>query len=302
MELLQLRYFCTAAELESITAAANKYMLSQPTMSIAVKKLETELGRPLFDRVGNRIRLNGNGRAFYRRARQALDSLDAAVLELSETGEPKGEVRLLVHSSRLDVVRIVSEFRMMHPLVNFSISHSYVSSREDYDVCVFTAHHPPAEDDALSVFHERLVLVVSEEHPLAVRTSVKLSELKEENFILLPQGSGSRAISMELCRKNGFTPKSVIECDDTISRQKYVAAGLGVAFAPEHPSRSLLQERIRLIPIDDEDAVHTIAVSPGKRKDIPPTIAAFRDYLVAQLSESYVRRALLWQQRKQQKQ
>ena len=290
MELLQLRYFCTVAELESVTAAAKRYLLPQPAMSITVKKLETELGRPLFDRVGNRIRLNDDGRRFYQYARQAIDLLDTAVTTFSDTDEPNGEVRLLVQTNRFDVVRIVSEFQKLHPLVRFYVSHSYAASPEDFDLRVFVLHHPPEETDAISVFHERMVLAVPDEHPLAVRTAVRISELRDECFILLPPGSGSRAVAMELCRKSGFTPQSVVECDDPHCRRKYIAAGLGVAFAPEHPSERLLDEAIRLIPIDDEDAMRTVAVSPGEDGALSPTAAAFRDFLVTKLRTSYVHR------------
>ena len=283
MELLQLRYFCTVAELESITGAAKKYLLPQSSLSITVKKLENELGKPLFDRVGNRIRLNGNGRTFYQYARQAIDSLDTAVAVLGDTGEPNGEVRLLVLSNRRTVARIVAEFRRKYPLVHFSISHNFSSLQTEYDLCISSAPLPAGGASSVSVFRERLMLAVPGDHRFAMRTSVAVSELRDESFILLPPGNGTSAIMTALCRKNGFTPNVVIDCDDPYCLRKYVSAGLGVAFAPERSWNGLFDSDVRLIPITDEDAVRTTVVCTEKNGNASSTVAAFRDFLIAQL-------------------
>ena len=73
MELLQLKYFKAAAELENFSAVAEKYYVPQPSISATIKKLETELGVQLFDRNGKRITLNSNGKIFYEKIASAYN-------------------------------------------------------------------------------------------------------------------------------------------------------------------------------------------------------------------------------------
>ena len=82
MELLQLRYFKAAAELENFSAVAEKYYVPQPSISATIKKLENELGVQLFDRNGKRITLNSNGKIFYEKVAAAINSIDDGVSSL----------------------------------------------------------------------------------------------------------------------------------------------------------------------------------------------------------------------------
>ena len=78
MELLQLKYFKTVAELEKISAAAEALYISAPALSTSIARLEKELGTKLFDRTNNRIRLNRQGHIFLRYVNQIFNNLDCA--------------------------------------------------------------------------------------------------------------------------------------------------------------------------------------------------------------------------------
>ena len=84
MELLQLRYFCVIAQCQNLTQAAEKLRVSQPALSKTLKSIETQLGVPLFDRVGRHIRLNAVGEMFYRKAAESLRVLDEGAQEQAD--------------------------------------------------------------------------------------------------------------------------------------------------------------------------------------------------------------------------
>ena len=84
MELLQLTYFLELAESEHVTKTAEKLMISQPALSLTIRRLEDELGAALFDRNGRNIRLNENGRLFRTYAEDALRLLQEGKSELSQ--------------------------------------------------------------------------------------------------------------------------------------------------------------------------------------------------------------------------
>lgn len=87
MELLQLRYFKDAAEIENFSKVAEKNMVPQPSISKTIKKLEDELGCNLFDRNGKKISLNDNGKYFYQHIFPALANIDEAVKRFPEIYE-----------------------------------------------------------------------------------------------------------------------------------------------------------------------------------------------------------------------
>lgn len=85
MELAQLKYFKTIAKTGKITAAAQELFLTPPALSTSIVRLEKELGVPLFDRTGNRIRLNPQGELFLKHVDEVFDTPDRARRELQRS-------------------------------------------------------------------------------------------------------------------------------------------------------------------------------------------------------------------------
>ena len=84
MELRQLKYFQTASRLKNITRAAQKLKVSQPNITVAIKKLEAELGILLFDRSQKQLTLTPEGAVFLKRIEVALHNIDDALLEVND--------------------------------------------------------------------------------------------------------------------------------------------------------------------------------------------------------------------------
>ena len=123
MELLQLRYFCTAARLENISHAAIYHAIPQPAMSKTISKLEKELDTQLFLRQKNRIHLTGSGQQFYEQVSAALRQLDAAVGQLKKTpNTQQAHLNLLVTALRVRTAEMLSQFRASYPNVTFTVS------------------------------------------------------------------------------------------------------------------------------------------------------------------------------------
>lgn len=120
MELLQLRYFLTAAEYQHITKAAEHLQIAQPALSQAIHRLEAELGVPLFERKSRSIELNDAGRFLQKRLIPIISSLDQLAAELQMGREQAiHTIRLrLLSASALITNRIIA-FRSLRPDVNF---------------------------------------------------------------------------------------------------------------------------------------------------------------------------------------
>ena len=104
MELLQLRYFAELAYMEHLSRTAEKLMISPPSLSSTIKKLENELGVQLFDRSHQQMRLNQNGQLFYRYVQNALNSLDYGVTALRQTGRPVRKIAMTSYPVWIDLI------------------------------------------------------------------------------------------------------------------------------------------------------------------------------------------------------
>ena len=98
MDLLQLKYFCALAKNEHLTMTARELMVSAPSLSLTIKKLEKELGVELFDRNGRDIRLNDSGRMFYHYINRSLMLLNIGIAEAVKVGLKKKELIICFNS------------------------------------------------------------------------------------------------------------------------------------------------------------------------------------------------------------
>lgn len=291
MDILQLEYFCSAAELENFTVAAKRHMIPQSAMSITIKRLEKELGNQLFDRIGNRIQLNEAGKKFYIHAKNCLTEFQNAKECVESANEPYGEVRLLVLEERRIMAELVAGFRAKYPRIRFSICHNLFEKPAFlYDICVTSSHQADNALVSAPILTEKLVLAVAKSHPLASRKQVKLIELIDEDFIMFPNGHINNHIVTDACQKAGFVPHISILCDDPFCIRKYVSAGLGISFIPSASWEGLLDNNIALIPLEDTTLMRKTRLERSKNSMSSSAVNLFYDYCLTTVKEYEAKR------------
>lgn len=291
MDILQLEYFCSAAELENFTAAAKRHLIPQSAMSITIKRLERELENPLFDRIGNRIQLNETGKKFYIHAKNCLAEFQNAKECIEAKDEPYGEVRLLVLEERRIMAELVARFRRQYPRIRFSICHNLFEQPSFlYDICVTSSHQASNDFVSAPILTEKLVLAVSKSHDLACYDQIKLEQLKNEDFIMFPESHINHRIVVEACQKVGFTPHVSIQCDDPFCIRKYVSAGLGISFIPSASWEGLIDDNIVLIPVDGVTLLRETRLERSKNSLSSNAVNLFYNYCVEAVKEYEARR------------
>ncbi|MBQ2876103.1 MAG: LysR family transcriptional regulator [Clostridia bacterium] len=252
MELLQLKYFCDAAECENFSRTAEKYRVPTSNISQTVKRLEAELGVKLFRRTANRISLSDEGRVFYDGAKRALSSLDGAIRSLSDRdGEVLGEIKLLIRTHRRTTTLAIERFKNAYPKVQISINHDTGAVYSDYNFIISDGTEQKEQYTRELLLTEKMVLAVEKNHPLAAKRRVSLSELSEESFISMTQSARLSELAVALCRTAGFVPKVIISAEDPYYVRKYVEMGLGIAIVPEISWRGLFSENTVFIDIGE---------------------------------------------------
>lgn len=283
MELLQLRYFRTIAKFESVTLAAKHYNVPQPSMSQTLARLEHELGDvKLFDRRNNRLYLNNNGRLFLAHVEKALDEIDIGVNTLiTKTDEIGGNINVLALENRRFIIGCISDFTKKYPGVSFSVSHDYFSGQNNsYDLCTSSQESYMEMHDCTPLIRERIILAVHEEHPLAAKESVSLSELRDEKFISMPRNSSLYNLTIRHCRENGFEPKIPFSCGDPYYVRKYISENMGIALAPSVSWQGRFRSNTKLIPLEDPEIITTSYLLWDSRLYLSPAVKMFRDFLI----------------------
>jgi DNA-binding transcriptional LysR family regulator len=243
MELRQLEYFVAVAEEASFTNAAARVHVAQPGVSAQIRRLERELGQPLFDRSGRTVRLTEVGAAVLPYARAALGAVADARLAVDElTGLMRGhvDVGMVVACSSVDLADLLADFHRDHPGVEITLAEAnsdllieaLQAGRLDLAI-VGLATPPPPGIETQVIADEALVAAVSPDDPLAGAETIPLDALRERSIISLPQGTGLRTCLDHACASVGFQPRIAFEASDLNVLAQLAARGLGVAMLPE---------------------------------------------------------------------
>jgi LysR family transcriptional activator of glutamate synthase operon len=284
MELLQLHYFLAVARLEHVTEAARSLHVTQSSLSKTIQRLEEDLGVPLFDRIGRKLRLNEFGIRFLRRAERALFELEQGKQELNDLSSPEQGTLELAVTTASTLPNILREFRKKQPYIQFHVQMLTTQEmvtllrRGEVDFCLSS---PPIAGDDIEcqiVFIDPILLAVPEVHQLAVRSSVSLTELRDEWFVGVKRGFGTRDLVDSVCKSVGFVPKYVYEGDEPARLSTLVEAEIGIAFIPSTARNS--RERIKYLQIENHELVREIALLWHRSRYISRAALEFREVVV----------------------
>ena len=279
MELLQLRYFYESACTESITKTAVHHMVPPSSVSLSIKRLEQELGCSLFDRTGNRIRLNDQGRTLQKALETVFRTLDATVESLQTPRAQTGDIYLLVRSERQFLLDCISSFRRKHPDAVFHLSHDFsVENINQFDIIIDDAAVTYEGFQSTPIVLENIRIAAAADNPLCGR-ALTLWELRDQPFITLYRGSSMQRITVDCCRRAGFTPNIIIESDDPQYLRKYIELDFGLAFVPETSWKGQMGGT-RYLNITDFREQRVTAAHCNRTRPMKPLACAFYEMLV----------------------
>lgn len=265
MDLLALRYFQAVARLEHISRAADELRVAQPSLSRTLGRLEGELGVPLFDRHGRRIKLNRFGAAFLERVDRALSELDDGVRELADAaGLEHGSVAV-ASETLLPLTGPLRAFVAEQPKVNIRLFQSSAEQMRrqlqlgEVDLCI--ASQPLELPDLRSVvlLDEKVHLAVPADHRLAGQRSTTVAELAEEPLVTTRRGYWPRELAERLFAQEGLRPNIVCEADEPASTFELVAAGLGVGLFPDAGRLAEFRTTASWVDVDTPGCTRTLS-------------------------------------------
>jgi DNA-binding transcriptional LysR family regulator len=239
MDLRQLEYFQAVSRLKKITLAAEYLHVSQPSISVAIQKLEEELGVPLFNRNQKQLSLTSEGHIFLQRTDHILSSIQNAVLEMNDLKNvAKGTIKIGIPPiiGALLFPPIFTSFKKHYPLIELSIVEQgavtikNLLEEGELDLAILETSHLLSDLNSLPIITGKLLVCLPPHHPLSSLSIIPFSNLCNEEFILFPEGTHHRQIILNECARNNFSPHINLTTSQVETIRRLVSKGAGISF------------------------------------------------------------------------
>src|SRR5215472_4421117 len=289
MELSQLEFFVTVVEERGFSKAAERVFRTQPAVSIAIRRLEEEIGTPLFERSQKAPVLTEAGQLLYDYARRILALRDQSLEVVAELRALKrGRVRIGANESTSLYLlpHLILDYRARYPEVMVEISR-HTSERLPREVLernvdfALLAHEPvDSQLESFPVWRDPLVLILYPDHPLANRDSVKVEELGHESFLAHNVKTGSRHKVTETFAAHHTPLNITLELATIETIKRFVQLKVGVAFVPRMcVEEEIARETLVTVPVEELSYVRTLWVTRRSGAELSPAAAAFLEIL-----------------------
>lgn len=246
MNLNQLTYFVTLAQIEHFTKAAKRLDITQPSLSHAISNLEEELQVPLFERHGRSVTLTKYGEIFLKYVRESLHILDTGVKRTKEAAKVfDGNISVgYIHTQgRNFIPKLVRGFldeiddRRIEFHFQNGVTRSLIQGLKDekFDVIFCSRVEGEREVSFWPVSEEKLVAIVPQDHPLAEKESVTIQELAKYPQVSFSPSSGLYFVIRELFEREGLYPEVTFEVEEDGALAGMVAEGFGIGIVPDVP-------------------------------------------------------------------
>jgi DNA-binding transcriptional LysR family regulator len=241
MEISQLEVFLAVAREGGFSRAAEKLYRTQSAVSQAIRKLEAEIGEPLFDRSTRDGVMTDAGQVLREYAERLLNLRENAREALGELRElQKGKLVVGANEfTALYLLRVLAEFRRLHPAIRIVVQRSLGSHipddirRHNCEFGVLTYDPQDPELASVVVYSDELIFVVPPQHPLARESQVSIRQLGAESFVAHIVSSPYREKVIQAFEKHKTPLHMGVELPTLQAIKRFVAMGNGVAFLPE---------------------------------------------------------------------
>lgn len=287
--LKQLQVFKAVASLSQVRLAAEQLNISQPATSMALAELEKQLGCQLFDRTGNRLKLNQQGALLLPMASELL----ARSREITNTFQnPATQLSGLLKLGASTTIGnyllpgILANFEHHHPDVATQLtihnSSTIINKVLAFDVDIVCIEGPCQHPDIISSpwMTDHLVILCSPQHPLASQHSIRLDQLNHCHWVLRETGSGTRTLFDQSIGQHLNTANIRMELNQTEAIKQLVAAGLGITCLSDlSVTKELERRELIKLPLEGIDLSRQLSIIVHRRKYHSPLLTAIQTAL-----------------------
>ncbi|MBO5348027.1 MAG: LysR family transcriptional regulator [Lachnospiraceae bacterium] len=263
MDFRALNTFIQIAEVGSFTRAAEKLGYAQPTVSLQIKQLESELGVQLFDRIGHTVSLTEGGREALSYAQRICHLSQEMVQGANKQYEPGGVIRLAMADSLCTplIIKEFARFRRLYPKISLKVTtagtdelfrlldHNEVDLVCTLDNHIYNTTYIISNEEKIGVH-----FVSSASNPLCEQGTVDIHDLMTEPFLLTEKGMSYRRLLDEYLAHHSMEIQPVLEIGSADSICKLVEEDMGISFLPDYVTEASVKDgRLVRLPVKDMD-------------------------------------------------
>ncbi len=287
MEIRQIQFFLSIVDTGSFSAAADEHYVSQSSLSKIIMALEKDLAVSLFDRSKRKVSLTEAGQAFLEHARKINADNKAMLHEMNgfRSDANTFSIGTIPVLSQYGIAASISQFRDRFPQIRFNLEEidglNIIPGLEvrRFDLA-FTRHNYLDTElyEYQTICEDKLVLIVSKNNHYALRKSISLKELHNDNFILFDKATDLYKLIMDECAKAGFEPTIFFSSHRKVSVFGLVGTNIGIALMPLKIYEHHQPQDIVCIPLQEEIVCDMVLLYPKKRK-LPASAVVFVDFM-----------------------
>lgn len=284
----QLEIFLAVAETGGVVQAAEKLHLSQPSVSIQLRKLTEIMGLPLYEIVGRKLKLTEAGHRVVEAGREVFNTFDRLDCDINDLkGLRAGRLRLAVDpSAKYFLPRLLGPFLERYPGVEVDFVEGKRSDllerlNEDLDDLYIFNHLPIGLDiDHFPFLPNPLVVVAREGHPLAGSRELRWDDLGDERIMLRGKGSGSRLALDEYLASRDLRLHRTMELDSSEAIKHSVMAGIGVGILSAYALVDIYADQLAKLYVEDFPLMTHWHVIHRRQKQLSTVAQSFLQFVL----------------------
>jgi DNA-binding transcriptional LysR family regulator len=293
LNLREIRAFVTVANAGNFTRAAARLHLSQPALTVQIRRLEEIVGARLFDRNSRSVALTQTGRELLPLLQRSLDDMERVLRDARALGEgTSGTIRLaclptFAASALPDLIRA---FRERVPRAGFLIRDAVASTvialvrNEEVDIGLTGGDVVDASLEVLHTGADQLVAVCPKAHPLARKRRIAVADLARSPLVLTAPGTSVRSVVDAALNAAGCTPEIACEPTYMMTAVAMVRGGLGITILPASAREVLAEPELVARSIDDPAFVRATALVKKRGRTLPGVTDAFIRLMLERLA------------------
>jgi DNA-binding transcriptional LysR family regulator len=295
----QLRLFLALVETGSVSAAAKRVHVTQPTASMQLKELSDHIGAPLFEVISRKVYLTPAGELLAGTARTMLgewQSYEQGIAQMK--GLTKGKLRVAaVSTAKYFIPQMLGDFCKQYPDIEIAFEvlnrDGVVARLENNMDDLYIMSMPPAHieiDDEIFMANP-IAIIAARQHPLTKKSTLELKDLKREKFVMRERGSGTRMAVDAFFKKKQFHPEIRLELGTNEAVRNSVAANLGISALSVHSLGSALNHEVKILNVQNFPITSSWHIVSLKGKKLSPIASNFKNHLLAYASGKKTKRS-----------
>ncbi|MFQ3837662.1 LysR family transcriptional regulator [Staphylococcus pseudoxylosus] len=289
MEIRQFNYFMTVAKLGSFTKASQQLHVSQPALSKTIKAFESELNVELLDRSDRQVKLTDSGEIVYNHGLKIFDTLSSLTSNLEDNSSLKsGNIKIGLPSliGIMFFPSMIKGFSSAYPHLTTELieegTHKVIRLVDEGEIDCGIVMLPVDETkfDVFQLTEDKLMLYLQKSHPLAQRSEIALTDIKNEPTILFTEDFTMHDRIIQECNNSGFKPNIAYQSAQWDFIKDMVENNLGVTFFPESLKRKIDYDKITAVPITEPYIYWEVGLIVKKDRYRSHATRALIDYIL----------------------